>query len=69
MGYVKTDLYKEETNNNNRKVVSVEEDMPTKKRIYNPYTGKYYELQQRSSVNRDAGQIRGLWSSKKKSKK
>jgi hypothetical protein len=59
----------EETNKNDREIVSHEAQMPPKKRIYNPYTGKYYELQQRSSINRDAGQIRGLWSSKKKSRR
>ena len=36
------------------------------KRIHNPVTGKYYELRQRSTVNGDAGQIKGLWSPKKK---
>jgi hypothetical protein len=36
------------------------------KRIRNPVTGTYYELRQRSSVNEDAGQIKGLWKPKKK---
>jgi hypothetical protein len=36
------------------------------KRIHNPVTGKYYELRQRSSVNGEAGQIKGLWKPKKK---
>jgi hypothetical protein len=40
-----------------------------KKRIYNPVTGKYYELRQRSSVNGEAGQIKGLWSSRRKTEK
>ncbi|WP_301676332.1 hypothetical protein [Methanoculleus methanifontis] len=40
-----------------------------KKRIYNPVTGKYYELRQRSSVNGEAGQIKGLWNSKRKAGK
>jgi len=38
----------------------------TKKRIYNPLTGKYYEIRQRDSAYGVAGQIKGLWSSKKK---
>jgi hypothetical protein len=37
-----------------------------KKRIYNPTTGKYYEIRQRSSVYGEPGQIKGLWSSKKR---
>jgi hypothetical protein len=40
----------------------------SKKRIYNPLTGKYYELRQRSSKYGDSGEIKGLWSSKKKKK-
>lgn len=36
------------------------------RRIYNPVTGKYYELRQRSSVNREAGQIIGVWSFRRK---
>lgn len=40
-----------------------------RKRIYNPVTGKYYELRQRSSVNGEAGQIKGLWTSKRKTEK
>jgi len=39
---------------------------PTKvKRILNPVTGTYYEIRQRSSVNAAAGEIRGLWHTKK----
>ena len=38
----------------------------TKKRNYNPLTGKYYEIRQRSSAYGEAGEIKGLWSSKKK---
>lgn len=37
-----------------------------KKRIYNPVTERYYEIRQHSSKYREAGQIKGLWSSKKK---
>ncbi len=39
------------------------------KRIHNPVTGKYYELRQRSTVNGEAGQIKGLWSPKKKARR
>lgn len=39
---------------------------PKPKRIYNPVTGKYYQVRQRSSKKGKAGQIKGLWSSKKK---
>ncbi len=41
-------------------------DCSEKKRIYNPVTGKYYEIRQHSSKYGTAGQIKGLWSSKKK---
>ncbi|MDG6249754.1 hypothetical protein [Methanocalculus sp.] len=37
-----------------------------KKRIYNPVTGKYYEVRQRSSKYGQKGQITGLWSSSTK---
>lgn len=37
-----------------------------KKRIYNPVTGKYYEVRQHSSKYGKTGQIKGLWSSKTK---
>ncbi len=37
-----------------------------KKRIYNPLTGKYYEIRQRSSAYGEAGQIEGVEQSKKK---
>ena len=46
--------------------------MPTKKRkkrIYNPVTGKYYEVRQRTTSKGRAGQIKGLWRPKKKKKK
>lgn len=36
------------------------------KRIYNPVTGKYYTITNRSSAYTEPGQIKGLWSSKKK---
>jgi hypothetical protein len=38
---------------------------PTK-RIYNPVTGSYYELRERTSKTGRRGQIKGSWSSKKK---
>jgi hypothetical protein len=37
-----------------------------KKRIYNPVTHKYYEIRQNSSKYGEPGQVKGLWSSKKK---
>jgi len=37
-----------------------------KKRIYNPYTGKYYELRQRTTRKGQRGQIKGLWKPPKK---
>jgi hypothetical protein len=45
-----------------------EQIMPSarRKRIHNPVTGKYYEVRQRSSKYGEAGEIKGLWSSKKK---
>lgn len=36
-----------------------------KRRIYNNYTGKYYEIRQRSSKYGEPGQIKGLWSPRK----
>ena len=32
-----------------------------KKRVYNPYTKKYYELRQRTTEKGKKGQIKGLW--------
>lgn len=40
-----------------------------KKRIYNPVTGKYYELRQRTTKSGRTGQIKGLWHPPKKKKK
>jgi len=37
-----------------------------KKRIYNPVTGNYYELRERTSKGGIAGHIMGLWSPKMK---
>ena len=42
--------------------------MPTRKRIYNPRTRKYYKIQQRDGEVR-RGQIAGSWSPKRKKKK
>lgn len=53
--------------NRSRKKIVAPSSKP--KRIHNPVTGKYYEIRQRSSKNGDAGQIKGLWSSKKVNKK
>jgi hypothetical protein len=38
-----------------------------KKRIYNPTTGKYYELRQRSTETGNRGQVKGLWHKRKQS--
>jgi len=40
-----------------------------KKRIYNPVTGKYYAIRQKTTKYGKAGQIKGLWTFKKKKKK
>jgi len=43
--------------------------MPRQKRrvrIYNPSTGRYYKLQERTSHKRRRGQIKGLWKPKRK---
>lgn len=37
-----------------------------RKRIYNPVTRKYYELRVKTTKYGKAGQIKGLWSPKKK---
>jgi len=39
-----------------------------RKRIYNPATGKYYELRQRTTKKGRKGQIKGLWHPPKKKK-
>ncbi len=38
-------------------------------RIYNPVTKKYYQVRKRTTGSGKAGQIKGLWSAKKPSKK
>ena len=40
-----------------------------RKRIYNPVTGKYYAVRQRTTDSGKRGQILGLWKPPKKSKK
>lgn len=40
-----------------------------KKRIYNPVTGKYYAVRQRTTSAGRAGQIKGLWKPPRKKKK
>ncbi len=37
-----------------------------KKRIYNPVTGRYYELKEKTTKYGRVGQIKGLWSPKRK---
>lgn len=37
-----------------------------KKRVYNPRTGKYYEIRQRTVKGGKKGQIKGLWKGKAK---
>jgi len=46
--------------------VGISTQSAQKKRIYNPVTGKYYEVRQHSSKYGTAGEIPGFWSSKKK---
>ena len=46
-----------------------EEMTKPRKRIYNPVTKKYYEVRQRSSKYGKKGQIKSLWTQKKKKKK
>jgi hypothetical protein len=54
-------------NNNDSEIVPHESTMPPpKRRLYNPVTGKYYEVQQRATEKRRRGQIKGSWSSKRK---
>jgi hypothetical protein len=38
----------------------------TERKVYNPVTKKYYKISERSSVNKNAGEIKGLWSYKNK---
>ena len=40
-----------------------------KKRVYNPVTGKYYVLRQRTTKAGRKGQIKGLWKAPKRRKK
>jgi hypothetical protein len=47
-----------------------EEEMPEKrKRIYNPKTGRYYQIRQRSSSKGQKGTIMGTWSPPAKKKR
>lgn len=39
------------------------------KRIYNPVTKKYYAVRRKTTKSGQRGQIKGLWSSKKQTKK
>jgi hypothetical protein len=36
----------------------------TERKIYNPVTGKYYSICKRSGVNKNAGEIKGMWKDK-----
>ena len=36
------------------------------KRVFNPVTGKYYSITERSSIYTEPGQIKGLWHLQKK---
>jgi hypothetical protein len=49
-------------------MVEKEKDKP-RKRIYNPVTGKYYEVRQRTTKIGKKGQIKGLWHTPKKKKR
>jgi hypothetical protein len=40
-----------------------------RKRIFNPVTGRYYSVRQKTTSKGKAGQIKGLWSTKKPPKK
>jgi hypothetical protein len=40
----------------------------SEQKVYNPVTGKYYKISKRSSVNKNAGDIKGLWGWKKHKK-
>jgi len=48
---------------------SVEEMTRKKKRIYNPKTGRYYQIRQRSSSKGRRGTIMGTWSPPAKKRK
>ena len=58
---------------NTNNISSEERDLMSpataKKRIYNPVTERYYEIRQNSSKYWGPGQIKGLWSLKKKSQR
>lgn len=53
------------------KIDSTDEEMSTKtkKRIYNPKTGRYYQIRQRSSAKGPKGTIMGTWSPPSTTKK
>jgi hypothetical protein len=51
--------------NSEEKIESTDREMSStksKKRIYNPKTGRYYQIRQRSSVKGPKGTIMGTWS-------
>jgi hypothetical protein len=49
----------EETNNNDSEILSHDTTEPPRKRIYNPVTGHYYEVHQRTTDDGQRGQIKG----------
>ena len=61
---VKTEM--ENTENEFKDANEVKDTTMAKKWIYNPVTGKYYEIRQKSSKHCQKGQIKGLWPAKKK---
>jgi hypothetical protein len=63
----------EENNKINENDIEIEDGelvtQKKRKRIYNPYTGKYYELRRRTTTKGTKGQIKGLWKPPKRPKK
>jgi hypothetical protein len=69
MRVVRIKMRKNMENNNkdiNNSITEGEMATKKKKRIYNPVTGKYYEVRQKSTKKGQKGQIKGLWKKKKK---
>lgn len=62
-------VYTQSTNNISSEEHDLMSSATTKKRIYNPVTERYYEIRQNSSKYEKPGQIKGLWSLKKKSQR
>jgi len=56
--------YEVENENTNKDVIDLEIESVVKvgkKRIYNPKTGKYYKIRQRTTSKGKRGEIVGLW--------